>query len=141
MYCQSCGEEVSNNASYCDSCGEPIDSDEDTHEHTEPETETITSTSRNVSPLWSVAVLSLTWLFFLFGFGGLQSGGTVIGGLATLAVIASIPILWLDARAAIRAGELSTSRPIYIVIAVYLLYLLTMPIYVGYRLYKRSQQT
>lgn len=142
MYCSSCGEEVADNAVYCDGCGKPISPTEgDGRDHTETDTETGTSTTRERSPLWSVAVLGLTWVFFLVGFGGIQSGATLQSGLATLGVIISIPVLWLDARAAIRAGELTTSRPIYIVIAVYLLYLLTMPIYLGYRLYKRSQQS
>jgi len=140
MYCSSCGKEVADTAAFCDGCGEQIGSaGEDFQSQPEPDIETETSTSREASPLWSVGVLGFTWLFFLVGFGGLQSGATLLSGLATLGVIISIPILWLDARAAIRAGELTTSRPIYIVLAVYLLYLLTMPIYVGYRLYKRSQ--
>lgn len=144
MYCQSCGQEVADDAAYCDGCGEQLGTTQDDELEQTQGADAVTteaSTDREASPLWSIAVLGFTWVFFLFGFGGLQSGGTLIGGLATIAVILCIPILWLDARAAIRADELSTSRPIYIVIAVYLLYLLTMPIYVGYRLYKRSQQS
>lgn len=92
----------------------------------------------STSPIWPVAILGVFWITFLVTFPGMDNIGSSNPetAIASFSVLLSIPILWVDARNAIRSGEFSTTRPIYIVIAVYLLYLVTMPAYVVYRVYR-----
>lgn len=90
---------------------------------------------------WPVVSLFVLWTLWLGTFPGTNNFESA-GGMAAvsgLAVLVSIPLLWYDARGAIRAGELEAGRPIYVVVAVFLLYVITMPAYVGYRLYKSSR--
>lgn len=146
-YCTNCGAEVKPNSAYCSECGtqlaggshspsgqaEEVGTDNTINQ--EPE-EMQTGNSDEIS-MWSVAGLGLLWILFIVTFPGTgnmgQAGG--MAALSGLAVLASIPLLYVDARAAKQAGVFE-ARPIFVVIAVYILYLFTMPVYVVYRIYK-----
>jgi hypothetical protein len=140
MYCQSCGKKVSKQASFCVTCGESLNTEPPETEPTtteEPSKPSPGSTPDQSSPITIVA-LGVGWVLFISGYGQLVSGDIGLMGLLSMfSVFGSIPLLWFDARSAIRAGELSTDRPVYIVIAVYLLYIFTMPAYLVFRAYKR----
>lgn len=135
MYCSECGAEIERSASFCSECGQSI-----VHTDTngvQPETEPRGSDGNGSSSIVTLVLLGILWVVFFVAFPGITNPNAIGAVLSTLAVVSSIPLLWLDARSAIRAGELSTSRPIYVVLAVFLLYLLTMPVYLAYRLYRR----
>lgn len=97
--------------------------------------------SNSTAARWPAILLFVLWALWIGTFPGMNNLESA-GGMAAvsgLAIIISIPLLWYDARGAIRAEELEVSRPIYVVLAVFLLYIITMPVYAGYRLYKSSQ--
>lgn len=60
--------------------------------------------------------------------------------LGGLAVLASVPLLYVDARDAGRAGVLE-ANPVLVVAAVFPLYPVTMPAYVAYRVYRTRDVT
>lgn len=94
----------------------------------------------NDSSTWTLIALGLLWVVFLIAFPGTDNLSSA-GGLAAIsgvAVLVSIPLLYLDARAAARSGELE-ARPVLVVLAVFILYLVTLPVYVIYRLYRRRE--
>jgi len=137
-YCPACGSGVEG-ASFCPNCGADLAADKKSEPKEPPQTQEqeAQSTQNPKSPVISLVLLGFGWLIFLVSYPQLVSGQvSIVSLMGTLCVFGSIPLLWYDARGAIRSGDLSTSRPIYIVIAVYLLYLLTLPFYVLYRGYK-----
>jgi len=94
----------------------------------------------DTAPTWTLIALAVLWIAFLVTFPGTENLSSA-GGLAAvsgLAALVSIPLLYLDARGAARAGDLE-ARPVLVVVAVFLLYLLTLPVYVAFRLYRRRQ--
>jgi hypothetical protein len=95
----------------------------------------------DTAPTWTLIALALLWVVFLATFPGtetLASAGSGLAAVSGLAALASIPLLYLDARAAARAGDLE-ARPVLVVVAVFLLYLLTLPVYIAFRLYRQRQ--
>lgn len=145
-YCTNCGAQQDAGASYCSACGSQISrtagspgSNHDIERQREhsPETQGHPDGSGGTHPPhWPVVALGLLWVVFLVAFPGMD-GIEAAGGLAALsglAVLASIPLLYVDARNARRANVLD-ARPILVVLAVFVLYLVTMPVYVGYRVY------
>ena len=142
-HCQNCGAELAANAAFCSECGAEIgEGDQDASESSGNATAGNTPTTgdsvgKSDAPIWTVAALGVLWVVFLVTFPGLDNAGQTSGmaALSGLSVLASIPLLYIDARAAKRA-EVLEARPILVVIAVFILYLVTMPVYVGYRLYK-----
>lgn len=146
-YCSNCGEELAADATFCSECGtevseggqdsepSPNDSVADSTPQAGPRSSE--SSSGTGAPIWTVAALGVLWVIFLVTFPGLENTGQASGmaALSGLSVLASIPLLYVDARKAKRAGVLE-ARPILVVIAVFILYLVTMPVYVGYRVYK-----
>jgi hypothetical protein len=114
-YCQDCGRELSQSET-CPDCEEP-------------------STNRQ-APTWPLAVLAVAVVVWGYGFLALQtSTGNTIAGIA---VLGSLPVLYLDARWAAAAGELDVDYPIAVPVAVVLLWALTLPVYVGYRATNRE---
>lgn len=89
-------------------------------------------------PAIGLIVLWVLWLGTFPGMNNMESAGGM-AALSGLAILISIPLLWYDARNAIRAGELEVGRPIYVVVAVFILYIITLPAYVGYRFYTSRQ--
>lgn len=146
-YCSNCGEELAADATFCSECGTEVDeggqdsepSPTDSVGDSTPQAGTPNSESgsETSAPIWTVAALGILWVVFLVTFPGLENTGQASGmaALSGLSVLASIPLLYVDARSAKRAGVLE-ARPILVVIAVFILYLVTMPVYVGYRVYK-----
>lgn len=147
-YCQNCGTELAANAAFCSECGAEVgEGDQNTSDPTENATTGNTPTTGETTgksdvPMWTVAALGVLWIVFLVTFPGLDNAGQASGmaALSGLSVLASIPLLYIDARAAKRA-EVLEARPILVVIAVFILYLVTMPVYVGYRVYKSRKAT
>lgn len=97
-------------------------------------------TETDTAPWWTAIALLGAWLLWLVSFPDLAAERvSVIAVIGTLSIFLSIPLLWYDAREAIRAGDLEASRPIFVVVAVYLLYALSLPVYVGFRVHKARQ--
>lgn len=151
-YCSNCGTELSADVTFCSECGTKVSEEnqdartpaedttiDDTATAEPPETE---PTTTNGAPIWTVAALGILWVVFLVTFPGLDNTGQASGiaALSGLSALASIPLLYIDARAAKRAGILE-ARPIFVVIAVFILYLVTMPVYVCFRVYKTWKET
>lgn len=141
-YCQDCGAELAANAAFCSECGAEVgEGDQEgvdpSGEATPSSTPTPGAAGQGDAPMWTVAALGVLWVVFLVTFPGLENAGQASGmaALSGLSVLASIPLLYIDARAAKRADVLE-ARPILVVLAVFILYLVTMPVYVGYRVYK-----
>lgn len=84
-------------------------------------------------PLWVLAALVPAWIV---GIASYQAGGP-LAAVAGLAVVASLPLLYLDATWATEAGELDLDYPIAVPIACLLLWVLAVPAYVAYRFYAR----
>lgn len=134
-YCRGCGTELEGAPTYCPECGIEL----------EPETpEEPSDTGRQESDLQSegtpgygrLAILIVLWVPLTAAMAtGANAPALGLGGL--LALI-GIPVLWYDAKEAIDVGYLSETRPIFIVIGVYILYLFTLPFYVGYRVYRAT---
>jgi hypothetical protein len=92
-----------------------------------------TGSESGVSSAWSLGVLGLLWVIWPI------SMGSKTAALAGVAIVVSLPLIWWDACEAIRTDELKVSRPIYVVIAVLLLWILTLPAYIIYRFVKRRE--
>jgi hypothetical protein len=154
---------VSTAASFCEHCGESIEaasaagtadreqseSPAEVARETEPtpkgghakQREEITpdrdttSDATTTSPAWPLGVMTVCWVLFLVGFG---SGTTAGQGVAGLAVLASLPVIWVDARKAKAADELEVGYPVLVPVAILLLWILTLPAYVLYRYTNRG---
>jgi len=87
------------------------------------------------APVWPLAVVLVQWVGFLVLWPGTNSDQTVQAGFAGLLVLASLPILWYDARKAKASGQLEVSYPVLVPLAILLLWFLTAPAYVCYRAY------
>lgn len=90
------------------------------------------------SQLWPLVGVVVTWLMIWPTYWTTAIGEDPLRDVFALAIIlSSLALLWLDARNGIRSGELQASRPIYIVLAILLFWLLLTPVYVAYRLWSR----
>lgn len=146
-YCSNCGEELATDATFCSECGtkireggqdsEPSSNDPVADSTPQDGTRNPESSSGMGAPIWTVATLGILWIVFLVSFPGLENTGQASGmaTLSGLSVLASIPLLYVDARKAKQAGVIE-ARPIYVVIAVFILYIVTIPVYIGFRAYK-----
>jgi len=152
-YCPECGAETTTGDSFCNECGvnlteretdKEVAESEDTDVHLsernreEPAQTDVTEAeqgqSHTPSSIWPLVGVGLLYLAFI-----IVAWNSPPGAVAGIIVLASLPVLWYDAVLGVRSGELDVSRPIYIVVAVLLLWLLTVPVYLIYRLYTRRK--
>lgn len=129
-YCPECGEGVRAEASFCDQCGADLEAP-GARAAARP-------TPSSAPPTWRLAAMFGLWITWWVA---LASSSEAIQALALPAVLGSLPLLWLDARDAKRARILEVSRPIYVVVGVLILWALTLPAYLGYRVYKQRERS
>jgi len=87
------------------------------------------------APVWPLAVVLVLWVGWFAVWPGTESGESAMIALAGLLVLASLPVLWYDARKAKASGQLEVSYPVLVPVAILLLWFLTAPVYVLYRAY------
>lgn len=80
------------------------------------------------------------WILFAVGYPALAQAGTLgpVAVLGVLAIVVSLPVLWFDARAGMRAGELPGGHPTLVAVPAVAIWPVTVPLYVGYRVYSRE---
>lgn len=86
------------------------------------------------TPTWPLGVLVGCWVLWIVGIGIYNGGTQPVGGLVALvAVLGSLPVMYIDAKNAKQAGELELEYPLAVPLATLLLWVLALPAYVLYR--------
>lgn len=130
MFCESCGEAIKEEAELCPNCGVrngQVGSGRGSGAVSED------LDSAPTKPLYG---LIICWFIWFIGVAAYQSGSP-LGILALLSIIASLVLLYNDATAAKKSGELEIENPIFVPIVVMLIWVIAVPIYVLYRFSKR----
>jgi len=89
--------------------------------------------------MWPPVVLLGLWGLFVYAIIQFGVNSTATGLVSLFAVGLSLPLLYLDARNAKRTGELEIKYPVAVPIATMLLWLLALPVYLGYRWLNRKK--
>jgi uncharacterized paraquat-inducible protein A len=114
-HCPECGAEH-DDTRYCPGCGHAINAEVS-------------------APRWPLALIGGLWVVFML----VQlTTPTAAPPAAGAAVVASVPFVYYDARKAVAADEIDVKYPIVVVVAVLVLWIVTVPAYLLYRLRDRD---
>jgi hypothetical protein len=130
-YCPDCGAEVDGSASFCSECGGPLQSTQQDGGSSEASPAAASATSQ--SPGWPIVTLLGLWILWIVAAALIGVSSTAGGLVMLIAVLVSLPLMYIDAKNAAHADELEISYPIAVPVATLLLWVLALPAYVIYR--------
>lgn len=85
------------------------------------------------SPAWPLGVLAGCWVLWFAGAVVYGSQAATGGLIMLVAVVGSLPVMYVDAKNGKRAGELEVEYPAAVPLATLLLWVLALPAYLIYR--------
>ena len=89
------------------------------------------------SPAWPLGALVGLWVLWFVGASIYGTEATTGGLVMFVAVAGSLPLMYIDAKAARDAGELEVTYPVAVPLATLLLWVFALPAYLIYRWTKR----